>query len=299
MTGKVFNIQRFSLHDGPGIRTTLFLMGCSLRCRWCHNPEGLQGEILLQYNEKECVGCQACRKVCPNGVHQFDEQKVHILAFENCALCGKCMEVCPAQALTKSGKVYAAQELAELAVRDRFAYKNNGGVTFSGGEPLLQADFVAETAKICRELGTPTIAVDTAGNVPWENFEKVLPWTDYFLFDIKAGSEEAHLKGTGYSNRLILENLKRLDETGKPIYIRIPVICGINDSEEEIKKIAVIAAEISHAVEARLLPYHTFGREKYLTLGYGEAELFAAPDEEQMTKLRQIISSAQGKKPAV
>ena len=290
MTGKVFNIQRFSLHDGPGIRTTCFLMGCSLRCRWCHNPEGLKSEILLQYNEKDCIGCRACQEVCPHGVHQVDENG-HRVDFTKCRLCGKCMEICPTRALQKSGKEYAPEELAALAARDRMAYRDQGGVTFSGGEPLLQADFVAETARICKELCVPTVTVDTAGNVEWEAFEKMLPWTDVFLFDIKAGSESAHVLGTGVSNRRILENLQRLDETGKPIYIRVPVIVGINDSEEEIRKIGEIIKGLRNVAEVRLLPYHTFGREKYLTLGYEESELFSAPDDQRMKELQEIINA--------
>lgn len=288
MKGNVFNIQRFSLHDGPGIRTTLFLMGCSLRCRWCHNPEGLKSEIALQYNEKDCIGCRACQSVCPYGVHQVDENG-HRVDFEKCRLCGKCMELCPTHALTKSGSEYTAEELAALAARDRLAYAKQGGVTFSGGEPLLQADFVADTAKRCKELGVPTVTIDTAGNVEWEAFEKVIPWTDFFLFDVKAASEEIHLAATGVSNRRILDNLKRLDETGRPVYIRVPVIAGINDSDEEIAKIGDILNGLKNVAEIRLLPYHTFGREKYLTLGYPEPELFAAPDEQHMKQLQKLI----------
>ncbi len=286
--GKVFNIQRFSLHDGPGIRTTCFLMGCSLRCRWCHNPEGLQGEIRLQYSDKDCIHCGACEKVCPQGVHSFTAEG-HQVDFAKCRLCGKCMEICPARALLKSGKEYTPLELAQQAARDKMAYREQGGVTFSGGEPLLQAEFVAETAVLCKEMGVPTVTVDTAGNVEWEAFEKVLPVTDSFLFDLKAATEEVHIRGTGVSNKRILENLKRLDQTGKPIFIRVPVIAGLNDSEEEILKMRDILRKLQNVAEVRLLPYHTFGREKYLTLGYGEPELFAAPEEQRMKQLQQLI----------
>lgn len=212
--GKVFNIQRFSLHDGPGIRTTFFLMGCSLKCRWCHNPEGINGKIQIQFNEKDCLLCGACVRECPSHNHRIKDD-THTINFEQCKLCGKCIKTCPTQALQFSGKEYKADELADQGIRDISFYKNNGGITFSGGEPLLQADFVAKTAKICKEHGVPTIAVDTAGNVEWTAFEKVLPWTDYFLFDIKTAFESTHISGTGYSNHRILENLFKLDCIGK------------------------------------------------------------------------------------
>lgn len=288
MIGKVFNIQRFSLHDGPGIRTTCFLMGCSLRCRWCHNPEGLFSEKLLQFHEKDCIGCGACQAVCPKGVHQVDRDGHHV-AYENCSHCGRCLEICPTGGLSFSGKEYSAQELAEICGRDKLAYKEKGGVTFSGGEPLLQAEFVAETARLCKQLGIPTVTVDTAGNVEWAAFEKVLPWTDFFLFDIKAGSEKTHILGTGVSNKRILENLKRLDAVGKSIYIRIPVIGGVNDTEEEMEGISAVLKEMQNVAEVRLLPYHTFGREKYRMLGMPEPELFTIPDDERMGRLKAIV----------
>ena len=289
--GKVFNIQRFSLHDGPGIRTTCFLMGCSLSCRWCHNPEGMSGRIQLQYNDRDCIGCGACAEVCEQKGHQLTPEG-HIVSFDRCIGCGACVQKCPTKALQFSGKEYTPQELAAAGIRDKLFYKDNGGVTFSGGEPLLQAEFVAETARLCREGGVPTITVDTAGNVEWTAFEKVLPYTDYFLFDVKAASREAHIRGTGCSNERIQENLRRLDETGKTIYIRVPVIPGINDSREEMEAIGRITGSLKHAAEVRLLPYHTFGREKYLTLGCQEPELFETPDDAKMEELNRIIADA-------
>ena len=273
MTGHVFNIQRFSLHDGPGIRTTVFLMGCNLDCRWCHNPEGKRYEIRLQYDRKKCIGCGACVSACPVDVHSVTAQG-HAVDFKKCTRCGACVEICPTGALSFSGKTYTPQELAKAVLRDRSFFKDIGGVTFSGGEPLLQADFLAETARLCREQGVPSVAVDTAGLLPRSAFEKVLPYVDHFLFDVKAASEEIHIAGTGVSNRSILENLCWLDQQGKNIYIRVPVIPGINDDPEEIRKIGDLVHGLTSVRELRLLPYHTFGREKYETLGDPLPELF-------------------------
>lgn len=285
--GTVFHVQRFSLHDGPGIRTTVFLAGCTLRCRWCHNPEGLDSRIRLQFDAGRCITCGACQQVCPHGVHELMQPRR--FQPENCVLCGKCIDACPAGALQYNAKCFTPQELAALIVRDLPFYKTEGGVTFSGGEPLMQADFLVETARLCREQGVLSVTVDTAGNVPWGAFEKVLAVTDHFLFDIKAASEEAHIRGTGASNRLILENLRRLDKTGKHIYIRIPVIPGFNDDPEEMAAIGDILAPLRHAREVRLLPYHTFGREKYGTLGLPEPACYPVPSEEEIRELEKII----------
>lgn len=287
MIGRVFNIQRFSLHDGPGIRTTVFLMGCNLNCLWCHNPEGKSYGIRLQYDLKKCIGCGACAQTCTKTVHMVTAEE-HTVDFGRCGGCGKCIAVCPAGALSFSGKEYTPEELTKLILRDKNFFKETGGVTFSGGEPLLQADFVAETAKRCKEQGVPTVTVDTAGLVSQEAFEKVLPYADNFLFDVKAASEEVHIRGTGVSNSRILENLRWLDAQGKNIYIRVPVIPGINDDPEEIRKIGDIVQELTSVRELRLLPYHTFGREKYATLGDPMPTCFPVPEEDTMDELRRI-----------
>lgn len=287
MMGRVFNIQRFSLHDGPGIRTTVFLMGCNLNCLWCHNPEGKSGIIRLQYDYKKCIGCGACVQGCPKMVHTMTDDGHHV-DFTRCSGCGSCIEVCPAGALSFSGKEYSPEELTKQIMKDRSFFKDTGGVTFSGGEPLLQADFVAKTAKLCREQGIPNVTVDTAGLLGREAFEKVLPYVDNFLFDVKAASEKVHLAGTGVSNHQILENLYWLDTQGKNIYIRVPVIPGINDDHEEIRKIGDIVHELTSVREFRLLPYHTFGREKYTTLGDPMPPSFPVPEEKTMDQLRRL-----------
>lgn len=288
--GHVFHIQRFSLHDGPGIRTTVFFMGCSLRCRWCHNPEGLRWEIALQYDSKKCVSCGLCAALCPNGVHRFSEGGVHLVDFTRCSLCGQCIRACPSGALLYSGRDYSPEELAALCSRDLPYYRNGGGVTFSGGEALLQASFLRETAQLCKQRGVPTIIVDTAGNVPWSAFEQVLPWVDAFLYDVKAYHEDLHRSATGASNLEILENLKRLDQTGKDLYIRIPVIPTVNDRTEEIRAIAGFLQPLTHVRQIRLIPYHTLGRSKYAALGLPEPPNFGAVDESTLALLEAIVN---------
>ncbi len=287
MMGWVFNIQRFSLHDGPGIRTTVFLMGCNLNCLWCHNPEGKSDRIQLQYDNTKCIGCSACARVCSQMVHTVTKEG-HWVDFARCRKCGACIEICPAEALCFSGRKYTPEELTQQVIKDRSFFRDTGGLTFSGGEPLLQADFVAETAMRCREQGVPTVTVDTAGLLDRSAFEKVLPYVDHFLFDVKAASEEVHLAGTGASNRPILENLRWLDTQGKNIYIRVPVVPGFNDDCEEIRKIGDIVHGLKSVREFCLLPYHTFGREKYITIGAAVPPVFPVPEEETMDRLRHI-----------
>lgn len=287
--GNVFNIQRFSLHDGPGIRTTFFLMGCPLRCVWCHNPEGMEERIQLQYSEKECIQCGACVAACPQAVHEIKAAE-HQVFFDRCKLCQNCIKVCPTEALQLSGKAYTVEELVSLGIRDVPFYKNQGGITFSGGEPLLQPRFVAEIAKQSKAHGVPTVAIDTAGDVEWGAFEKVLPYVDYFLFDLKAASEEVHIFGTGCSNKRILENLFRLDKTGKKLFIRIPLIPTVNATMEEMKKLAKMVKELQNVVEVRVLPYHTFGQEKYTTLGYAEPKVFPTPDDQTLQMYQALFN---------
>lgn len=288
--GTVFNIQRFSLHDGPGIRTTFFLAGCSLRCLWCHNPEGLQRRVSLQYDESQCIQCRLCEKVCLNNVHVFHGTE-HIVDFSQCSLCEECINSCPSNALQKSGKEYTVEELVQIGLRDIPYYRQNGGITFSGGEPLLQASFVAETADLCKQQGVNTIAIDTAGNVDWKAFEAVLPFVDYVLYDVKAASEKIHRKATGFSNRRILDNLQRLDSCGKKIFIRIPLIPTINDDQKEIEAIARLTAELRTLEEIRIVPYHIFGREKYKTIGLSEPALFPIPDKQKIIEYEKVIQA--------
>ncbi len=270
MKAIIFDIQRNSFVDGPGIRTTVFFKGCNLKCRWCHNPESQSPKRQMMVYKNKCIGCGKCAEVCPN-------------KLKSCDFCGRCEIYCPEDARKICGREYSADEVLCEIEKDRAFYDNSGGgATFSGGECMLQLDFLCEILKKCKENGIHT-AVDTAGNVPWESFERILPYTDLFLYDVKAVSGELHRNGTGVSNELILENLKKLSRCAD-IIVRIPVIGGYNDNREEMKK----AAEFLHGLgikKVELLPYHAMGENKYDAIGM-KCEKFHVPGNvEDLKKL--------------
>jgi len=244
MTGTVFDIQRFCVHDGPGIRTTVFMKGCPLRCRWCHNPEGLRREPQVQFFDEECIRCGSC-----SGERLLEDTLL-----------------CPTGALKLSGKEYETLSLLDAVLADRDFYDSDGGVTFSGGECLLQADFVSEVLEAVKGQGITT-AIDTCGAVPWESIEKTLPFCDTYLYDIKCADPVLHREYTGLTNDRILENLQRLSDAGAAIWIRVPVIPNFNDNETEMEAIAKIAASAKGVQKVTLIPYHTLGKSKYKTLG--------------------------------
>lgn len=295
----IFDIERNSFVDGPGIRTTLFFKGCNLRCAWCHNPESQSAAPQMLHFRDRCTGCGKCRAVCPTP--------------ENCTLCGRCTIFCPVDARKVCGKEYTVDEVWSEILKDIDFYRNSGGgVTFSGGECMLQIDFLTELLKKCKENGIHT-AVDTAGHVSFEHFEKVLPYTDLFLYDIKCFDAKKHRKYVGVSNELILENLKKLLERGANVWIRIPVVPGVNDSVEEMQGIrgfleqcggvhsaggisgqyvvrpAGGASEKCGGVQrVELLPYHAMGENKYRAIG-GEPAVFSVPDAKWMEELRGVF----------
>ena len=270
-----FDIQRNSFVDGPGIRTTVFFKGCNLKCAWCHNPESQSAKPQMMFYKDKCTGCGKCKSVCP----------YHL---EQCELCGKCTLYCPVDARKVCGKEHTVDEVLKEVLKDQAFYETSGGgVTFSGGECMLQIDFLVEILKKCKENCIDT-AVDTAGHIPFESFEKILPYTDLFLYDIKIFDSQKHKQYVGVSNELILENLKKLFERKAKLWIRIPIIPDVNDSIEEIQKIKDFLKTIGTAEKIELLPYHAMGENKYRAIGK-EPQIFKTPDAENMKRLKEIL----------
>ena len=288
----VTNIQRFSLHDGPGVRTTAFFQGCSLRCAWCHNPETIPLKPVKLYYQSKCIGCRRCVDACPQGALVLSEQGV-LQGSAACTGCGRCVSVCPAQATVFSGRKYTPEELEAAVLRDRPFYKSSGGgVTFSGGEPLLQSAFLAEFLPRMKAQDVHT-AVDTAANVPWQAFEDVLPYTDLFLVDYKLADDALHERFCGAPRGRISENLRRLIGTGAAIWIRVPVIPGVNDREDFFRDMASELQSMHFDGEIELLPFHRLGAGKYEALGvpyaFSDAE---PPSAEKMAAFRSLLEKA-------
>jgi choline trimethylamine-lyase activating enzyme len=288
-TGLVYNIQRFSLYDGPGIRTVVFFQGCNLRCLWCHNPESISMNRQLMYHPEKCIGCGVCVEICSQHAHSMDSAGAHTLDRNLCMLKFDCVDSCYAEALTVVGKEVDTEYVMQAILTDLPYYvKSGGGVTFSGGESMLQIDFLEGILTKCRENGIHT-AVDTAGNVPWSAFVKIADVTDLFLFDVKAADNETHKKLTNAPNRRILSNLKRLAGTVNKIHIRIPFVPGGND--DEIESIADFIAPLD--VEAvQLLPYHQMGLAKVESIRRGGArEVFEVPEKESIERALKSLRS--------
>lgn len=262
--GIILNTKQFEIHDGPGMRTTLFLKGCPLRCKWCHNPESWIIKPQLAYYAHKCVLCGKCVEACPNGVHSIDENNKHQMNRDACTLCGKCVQVCPRNAFTLFGKEVSPEDILPELLEDKIFFEGSGGgVTVSGGEPLMQADFTAELLNLLKENGVHT-AVDTCLFATREALEKVLPYADMFLIDVKAIDEDVHKKCTGVSNVGILENLRYIDSIGKPYEIRIPLVPEENDGE--MQKIADFLCTLQNVDRVKLLAYHDLSRSKYAAL---------------------------------
>lgn len=288
MTGRIFEIKRFAVHDGDGVRTTVFFKGCPLRCRWCHNPEGLRPGTELALFAHLCKGCGSCAEVCGSGAHVFSGQG-HGIDREKCTFCGKCEKACPDDALKIYGREITVGGLVPILLEDREFYDvSGGGVTLSGGECLLQADFCAELLEKLKEEGIST-AVDTCGYVKREELEKVIPFTDVFLYDIKAADSGVHESLTGVPNGLILDNLRYLDGVGAKTEIRIPLVPGLNDGE--IPAIAEILRPLENVTGVRVLPYHDMAAAKYRALGLTPDTSARIPTEEDLNAAREILTA--------
>lgn len=263
--GIVFDISRYAIHDG-GIRTTVFFKGCPLRCWWCHNPEGQNSEPELVYRKNRCNSCGECARSCRREAISIAAQRAS-LDRKSCVLCDSCSRACPSDALSVAGKHMSVKEIMDEIEKDRSFYEESmGGVTFSGGEPLLQSDFLNALLKECKERDIHT-TVDTCGFAPYETIEKTRDKVDLFLYDIKIMDNRKHRKYTGASNKQILENLRTLAEKGSSIIISFPVIPNINDDEKNVERTAEFIRSLPNIRQVNLLPYHRVGIEKYKSLG--------------------------------
>lgn len=291
MHGLITNIQRFSVHDGPGIRTTIFFKGCNLRCFWCHNPEDMRPQPELQVFPERCIDCQACAEACPYGAHLWTEEQ-HVFQRDLCQVCGTCVDTCYAGGLVLVGQEMHVDEVMTEVVQDAAFYESSGGgVTLSGGEPLLQVEFAQAILRRCREAGIHT-AIETAANAAWSRLETLLPDLDLVMMDIKLMDSERHQAATGVPNEKILANARQLGQV-KPLIVRTPIVPGFNDTPEDIVAIAEFVSRLPTLEYYELLPFHPMGRSKYESLGmdYAAADLKMPPADQ----MQQLAMAAQAK----
>ncbi len=289
--GIVFNIQRYSIDDGPGVRTTVFLKGCPLTCLWCSNPESqrMQPEVTWRYTS--CKSCGTCVKVCPVGAITLDDDGVHI-DRKKCTQCGECVKNCVPEALRMTGDKMTVDEVFKIVKKDADYYEaSGGGVTASGGEVLMQADFVAELFRRCREAGFHTNA-DTTGYGSPEALEKILEYSDLVYYDLKHMDPAKHVEYTGVSNELILKNLELVVKKGVPVVIRVPLIPGYNNSDENLHALGRTVSNIAKDAPVNILPYHKYGANKYRMVDM-VYKLDDVPEctQEELDKAKEIIES--------
>ena len=302
MEGVVFSIQRFSIHDGPGIRTTVFLKGCSLHCFWCHNPEGIRLKPDIQFFPDRCIGCDECVRVCQHGA-AIIENGVRIYDRSKCVVCGECVETCYAGARVLTGKTMTVDAVVSEVMQDRAFYETSGGgVTLSGGEPVLQPLYAHAILERCKALGLHT-AIETCGNVRWEDEERMLPVSDLIMMDIKHMDSKKHRWATGAPNERILSAARKFAATDKPIIFRIPVIPTVNDTVEEVTAIATFVRELidlrnnaggdgDHTISLELLPFHRLAGDKYRSLDMDyRAKDLKTPGKEHMNALTEAARS--------
>ena len=265
--GLIFDIKKLAVHDGPGIRTTVFFKGCPLHCWWCHNPEAIHPGPELVLFDVKCIGCGECMTICPQQAHEALPDGTRAYHRERCLLCGKCVEICYAEALVMEGREVSVEDVMTELRKDIPFYENSGGgITLSGGEPLSQPEFAMALLKQCKQEGLHTV-LDTSGQAPWRILSELLPYVDLLLYDVKHIDSRKHKEHTGASSRLALENLKKVGQYGVPVEIRMPIIPGINDAEAEILRAAEFLSAVRGIERVQLLPYHRLGESKYRRLG--------------------------------
>ena len=290
MTLRVTEIQRFCMHDGPGLRTTVFLKGCPLRCAWCHNPETQRAVPELLFYESKCISCGGCVSVCPHGVHTVLTE--HLIDRSKCKACAKCADISPMEAVELCGKEMSVSEMLETVERDKAFYKENGGVTLSGGEPLAQGEAAVGFLKACKERGLST-AVETCGYVDADILRAAIPYTDLFLWDIKDTDDARHRRYTGVSNAKILENLALADAQGAKMRLRCILVNGVNTDEAHYRRIAALAASLENCEGVEFLPYHAYGGVKAVFIGgsdSGRKEWI--PDASQTETAKRFLADA-------
>lgn len=291
LTGKVFNVQRCSIHDGRGMRTTVFFKGCGLRCVWCANPESIAFNPELSLNVNNCMGCKFCVKHCSAGAVYLNEQEAIEFDRDRCTGCGTCAKLCPTDARKLFGEDYTVDELFSRVYQDRFYFEHSGGgITFSGGEPLLQPEFLLGICKKLKEYGI-NVAVESCGFADYEKFKPCLDYIDYIFYDLKQMNPEIHKEITGQGNKRILDNLRKISGHGIEICVRTPVIPGFNDCEENIHDTARFVSKLSSVRKYELLAYHKLGINKYRIMGREyKLEEVAEPTADQMFRLADIAN---------
>lgn len=286
MNGTIFNIQKFCVNDGPGIRTTIFLKGCPLKCIWCHNPESQAAESEIMFYRDKCIGCGMCERICKNSCHFF-ENNVHIFEREKCVKCFACTDY-ECGAIEKAGKIISSEEAIKEAMKDKIFYDNSGGgITLSGGEPLFQFEFSLDILKKAKEKDVHT-AIETCGFANKKKIIEIAEYVDLFLFDYKETDLMLHKRFTGVDNSVILENIKTLNELKKNIILRCPIIPGYNDRTEHFMGICNVANEFEHILHIELEPYHSLGEGKYISLGHNVSEIRSPTEDEKNSWLVEI-----------
>jgi pyruvate formate lyase activating enzyme len=288
-TGIVFDVKQYALHDGPGIRTTVFLKGCPLCCQWCHNPEGIGTSSQILYRKRRCIGCGECLDVCPEAALSLTPEGI-ITDSVLCKSDGACAEICPAEARELVGKTVLPEEIMDIVKRDISFYKQSGGgVTFSGGEPLMQPNFLFECLRLCGREGIHR-AVDTSGYAALEIIKQIAPETDLFLYDLKFMDPDKHRHFTGVSNPLILANLKYLARSGARVTVRFPLIPGINDDDENIDLVGMFLRVLPEIETVYILPYHRHQETKYVLLDMEyKAKEIQLPTPEDLSRVKKRL----------